>query len=78
MVNECKISPIDFQSRLEKVTENEILSGICDENGKGIVVQVSARDWKFSRLVMYHQISDDDVDLMIKKIVYCIQEFDKN
>jgi len=76
LVNE-KISSSDFTKRLSEVTEVELLNNITDKSGKGIVVQVSSRDCKFARLVIYRQITDEDVDLAIKKIEFCIEEFDK-
>lgn len=76
LVNE-KISSSDFTKRLSEVTEVELLNNITDKSGKGIVVQVSSRDCKFARLVIYRQITDEDVDLTIKKIKFVIHEFDK-
>lgn len=76
LVNE-KISSSDFTKRLAEVTEVELLNNITDKSGKGIVVQVGSRDHKFARLVSYRQITDEDVDLTIKKIKFVIHEFDK-
>lgn len=76
LVNE-KISSSDFTKRLSEVTEVELLNNITDKHGKGIVVKISSRDRKFARLVSYRQITDEDVDLTIKKIKFVIHEFDK-
>lgn len=78
MVNESKFSPTDFTKRLATIAADEVALGIVDANGRGIAVQASARDWKFVRLVMYHEIGDEGVELAIKKIVHCIQEFDRD
>ncbi|KAG4067197.1 hypothetical protein HA402_000188 [Bradysia odoriphaga] len=75
LVNE-KITSSDFTKRLSEVTEAELLNNITDKSGKGILVQVSSKDCKFARLVIYRQITDEDVDLAIKKIKFVIHEFD--
>lgn len=77
LVNE-KISSSDFTKRLSEVTELELLNNItAGKSGMGIVIRVSSRDCKFARLVIYRQITDEDVDLAIKKIKFVIHEFDK-
>lgn len=78
MLNPSKLQASDFTKRVSEVLDTEIAEKITDENGKGIVVKVSSRDWSFARIVIYHQISDSDVNAVIKKFVYCIGEFDKN
>lgn len=70
-------SPTDFAARLGQVSPAELSDkNVRDADGRPIVVQVSARDWKFARLVVYHQINDEAVDLIIKKLVYCVREWD--
>ncbi|XP_054747387.1 uncharacterized protein LOC129253147 [Anastrepha obliqua] len=72
-----KFTANDFAERCLKVTPDELAAGVCGTNKEqGIVVKVSARDWKFSRIVLYHQISDVDVELTIKKFNYVIKEAD--
>ena len=77
MVNENKISPLDLAKRLSEVTQDEVANNVTDANGRGIIVKLSCRNWKFARLVVYHEITDEAVDLIIKKLVYCIEEFDR-
>lgn len=61
--------------RLLNVTSEELLAGIADKDGNGIVVKVSARDeWNCIRFVVYHHINDELTHLAIKKIKYCIAE----
>jgi len=73
-----KLTASQFSERLKTVTEKELKAGItADKDGKqGIVVKSSARDWAYARIVLYHQITDYDVELAIKKLVYVIKEFD--
>lgn len=62
-------------NRLLNVTSEEILAGIADKDGNGIVVKVSARDeWNCIRFVVYHHINDELTHLAIKKIKYCIAQ----
>ncbi|XP_026481596.1 probable low-specificity L-threonine aldolase 2 [Ctenocephalides felis] len=72
-----KFTASDLAQRLAFVTEDEITNKITDGQGKGIKVRVSARDWKFARLVFYHQIRERDVQLAIKKILYVLSEFNE-
>uniref|UniRef100_A0A336KNE6 CSON011634 protein n=1 Tax=Culicoides sonorensis TaxID=179676 RepID=A0A336KNE6_CULSO len=72
-----KVQSNHLADRLKIVTDQEIKDGIVDENGKGIVVKPSSRDWSFIRLVLYLQIDDVLVDLAIRKIVYVLKEFDQ-
>lgn len=76
MVKPEKISARHLQEQLASVMEEEIAKGItsCDE--KGIIVKISSRDWSFARIVIYHQITDEDVDLIIKKFNYVIPLLD--
>lgn len=71
-----KISSTDLTKRLFNVSSDELKNGVSDENGKEIVVKLSARDWSFVRIVCYPQITDEDIDLAIKKIVFVIREYE--
>ena len=80
MVNP-KLSASDFAARLAVVTPDELQSGITapakdGRQQQGIVLKVSARDWEFARIVIYHQITDFDVEMAIKKFQYVIKELD--
>uniref|UniRef100_A0A1B0CA38 Putative threonine aldolase n=1 Tax=Lutzomyia longipalpis TaxID=7200 RepID=A0A1B0CA38_LUTLO len=75
---EIDLKAPEFVKRLQEVKEEEIAANVTDRDGKGIVVKISARDWGFCRLVVYTQITDEDVELAIKKIAFVIREFEKN
>lgn len=62
-----------LQQRLQRVEEHEVADGIVDANGLPIVLKTSSRNKHFLRIVNYHGITDEQVDLAIKKIVYCIK-----
>uniref|UniRef100_A0A1L8E2X8 Putative threonine aldolase n=1 Tax=Nyssomyia neivai TaxID=330878 RepID=A0A1L8E2X8_9DIPT len=68
----------EFVKRLQEVKDEEIAANVTDKEGKGIVVKISARDWGFCRIVVYIQITDEDVELTIKKLTFVIHEFEKN
>nr|XP_019561917.2 LOW QUALITY PROTEIN: probable low-specificity L-threonine aldolase 2 [Aedes albopictus] len=70
-----KISRCDFAQRLKEVQAEEIKGGLIDGSGKGISVKLSARDWAFARIVIYTNLTDEDVDLAIRKIKYVIEEY---
>ncbi|XP_017484710.1 PREDICTED: probable low-specificity L-threonine aldolase 2 [Rhagoletis zephyria] len=73
----AKFGASEFAERCAKVTREELAAGVFSANKEqGIVLQVSARDWEFARIVLYHQISDADVELAIKKLNYIISEID--
>lgn len=71
-----KITSSDLTNRLVDVSSDELKMGVSDENGKEIVVKLSARDWAFARIVCYPQITEEDVDLAIKKIVFVFREYE--
>uniref|UniRef100_A0A1B0FQQ8 Aromatic amino acid beta-eliminating lyase/threonine aldolase domain-containing protein n=1 Tax=Glossina morsitans morsitans TaxID=37546 RepID=A0A1B0FQQ8_GLOMM len=75
-----KITANNFAKRLSLVTERELKDNIiADEKEKGkqgIQLKVSSRNWPYVRIVLYNQIADRDVDYIIKKIEYVIQEYD--
>ncbi|XP_055618486.1 uncharacterized protein LOC129763442 [Toxorhynchites rutilus septentrionalis] len=73
-----KIKSCVFGKRLTEVLPRELELGIVDTYGNGISVKVSARDWSFARIVVYTNITDEDIDLAIKKIKYVIEEFESN
>ncbi|XP_062536510.1 uncharacterized protein LOC134205345 [Armigeres subalbatus] len=71
----ANIKSSDFTERLLEVKPNEIDSGLTDSSGKGISVKLSARDWAFARIVVYTNLTDEEVDLAIRKIKYVIEEY---
>lgn len=73
-----KIKSSDLSNRLAEVIPKEIDDNIVDAQGKGVSVKVSARDWAFARIVVYTNITDEEVDLAIMKIKYVIQEYEQN
>ncbi|XP_037949081.1 probable low-specificity L-threonine aldolase 2, partial [Teleopsis dalmanni] len=75
-----KLSSNEFCSRLKEIKPEELEQGVTsDEAGKvGIVVQMSSRNWKYARAVFYHQNTDKDIDMLIKKLTYVIKEFDSS
>lgn len=79
MVNP-KIAASDFAKRLGEVTTQELQDGLTttttDDGNRAIVLKVSARDWAYARIVLYHQITDKDVDYTIRKFEYVFKEFD--
>lgn len=77
MIN-VKFTADNFRARLCEVKEAEISAQIKDKNGKGIAMLVSSRDWAYARIVIYTNITDEDVDLAIKKITYVVKEIDQN
>lgn len=72
-----KLDSAAFSKRLLEVTEEELRQGVVDENGRGISVKTSSRDWAFVRLVFYHQVTDSDVDQLIKKMTFVIRELEQ-
>ncbi|TMW54285.1 hypothetical protein DOY81_000640 [Sarcophaga bullata] len=76
-----KITASDFAKRLGEVTAQEQQDGsttiTTEDCKKPVVLKVSARDWSYARIVLYHQITDNDVDYTIKKFEYVIKEFDR-
>lgn len=73
-----KFSMTDFVNRMKEITDDELKAGITDLSGNGIVVKFCSRDeWTdFIRLVIYHHINDELVDLAIKKFEYVIKQLD--
>ncbi|XP_013106872.1 uncharacterized protein LOC106086664 [Stomoxys calcitrans] len=79
MVNP-KVSADDLSKRLRTVTAQELADGLVtakEDGAGGIVLKVSARDWSYARIVLYHQITDKDVEYAIKKFEYVIKEYDR-
>lgn len=76
MVDETRVSAIDFLQRLLNVTQEELSNNVTDINGRGIIVKVCSRE-DFVRLVFYHEINDEQLNLAIKKICYCLKELDE-
>lgn len=73
-----RIAATDFCERLQSVTKKELLDEVTTIDGRAIVVKAGARDWSYTRIVLYNQITDQDVKYSIRKIVYVIQEYDRN
>lgn len=71
-----KFTAGDFTKRLMSISKDEIKKRIVDSEGNGISLILSSRDWSFARLVVYHQITEEHVELAIKKILHVIDEFD--
>lgn len=71
-----KLTSTEFSRRLAQVTEEERRQNVVDETGKLIIVKSSSRDWAFVRFVFYHQVSNSDVDAMIKKLTFVIRELE--
>jgi len=76
-ITQPKLTASEFSTRLSIVDAGEVEAGVKDKNGAGIVVKASARDWAFARLVLYHQVDDEQVDLAIRKLKYVIGQYDK-
>uniref|UniRef100_A0A182NCJ9 Aromatic amino acid beta-eliminating lyase/threonine aldolase domain-containing protein n=1 Tax=Anopheles dirus TaxID=7168 RepID=A0A182NCJ9_9DIPT len=73
-----KICSSELARRLAMVAPGEIEAGVVDSEGKGIAVKLSARDWTFARIVVYTNITDEEVELAIKKIRYVFVEYEKD
>ncbi|XP_055585910.1 uncharacterized protein LOC129738680 [Uranotaenia lowii] len=73
-----KVKSCELGKRLSTIEAKEIEDGLVDASGKGICVKISARDWAFARIVVYTNLTDEEVDLAIKKIEYVIREYEKN
>lgn len=71
-----KLTAHNFAKRCEEITPQELQDGVVTDDNQGIVLKISARDWEYSRIVIYHQVSDRDVDLAIKKFEYVVRELD--
>lgn len=75
---DSKLYPADWlQKRLLTVEDGEVADGIVDNDGRPIILKISSRNKNFARIVMYNDIDDEQVDLAIKKIVYCIKKMGK-
>ncbi|XP_034488219.1 probable low-specificity L-threonine aldolase 2 [Drosophila innubila] len=75
-IKQAKLTADKFAERLAIVEPEEIAAGVTDAKGAGIVLKASARDWEFMRLVLYHQVTDELVELAIKKLTYVIKQYD--
>lgn len=70
-----KCSASYFVERLQQIKNKEIVDGITDKHGNGIIVRVFAKDERTAiRYCTYHHINDELTELTIKKIKYCIEE----
>jgi len=75
-ITQPKLTASEFSTRLGIVESGEVEAGVTDKNGAGIVVKASARDWAFARVVLYHQVDDEQVELAIRKLKYVIGQYD--
>ncbi|XP_034115905.1 uncharacterized protein LOC117575701 [Drosophila albomicans] len=75
-IKQPKLAADEFAKRLAIIEPEEIAAGVTDKQGAGIVLKASARDWEFMRLVLYHQVDDEQVELAIKKLTYVIKQYD--
>ncbi|XP_023179840.2 probable low-specificity L-threonine aldolase 2 [Drosophila hydei] len=75
-IKQPKLTASQFAERLAVIEPEELLAGVTGHNGAGIVLKASARNWEFMRLVLYHQVDDEQVDLAIKKLSYVIKQYD--
>ncbi|XP_058813866.1 uncharacterized protein LOC131677821 [Topomyia yanbarensis] len=73
-----KIKSCDLSERLAEVKMKELDDGLVDSSGRGISVKISARDWAFARIVVYTNVTDDEVNLAIRKIAYVVEEYQQN
>lgn len=73
------LRPDAFVRRLAEVREGEwsAVDGCLDAAGRPVVVKLGARDWSFVRLVVHHWIGDEEAELIGRKIVYAIGEWDR-
>uniref|UniRef100_U5ERL8 Putative threonine aldolase n=1 Tax=Corethrella appendiculata TaxID=1370023 RepID=U5ERL8_9DIPT len=71
-----KLTSGDLGARLKIITDKEMQDGVKDKHGKSIIVKASGRDWSFARLVCYNEITDDDCDAAITKILYVLKEYE--
>lgn len=76
-INSDRITANDFCERLQSISKQEILDGVKTNSNQGILVKASARDWSYTRVVVYHQITGSDVEYAIKKLTYVIKEIDR-
>ncbi|XP_062124141.1 LOW QUALITY PROTEIN: uncharacterized protein LOC133837409 [Drosophila sulfurigaster albostrigata] len=75
-IKQPKLAADEFAKHLAVIEPEEIAAGVTDKQGAGIVLKASARDWEFMRLVLYHQVDDEQVELAIKKLTYVIKQYD--
>ncbi|EDW80250.1 uncharacterized protein Dwil_GK21059 [Drosophila willistoni] len=66
----------EFVQDLENVQPDELRAGVKDKNGLGVVVRSCDLTLKSVRLVLYHQIDDEQVELAIKKLTFVIKQYD--
>jgi len=74
MVDPEQLSASKLIQRLLIATKEEVAAGVVDNDGKPIILKICSRNESFARLVTYHGVTDEHVDLAIKKIVHCIKE----
>jgi threonine aldolase len=75
--NPKNVTALDLSNRLSQVGDDEVAKGICDVNQKAIMVKTNCKNMQTLRVVFYHQITDELTQLVIKKFVHVIREFEK-
>ncbi|XP_058445999.1 uncharacterized protein LOC131427094 [Malaya genurostris] len=73
-----KLRPSELTQRLAEVHPKEIEDGLVDSSKRGISVKISARDWAYARIVVYTNVTDEEVNLAIRKIAYVVEEYQHN
>ncbi|XP_001357814.3 probable low-specificity L-threonine aldolase 2 [Drosophila pseudoobscura] len=76
-IKQSQLTGSEFAERLAQVEPEELAAGVTAKDGSGIVLKASARDWAFARVVLYHQVDDEQVELAIKKLTYVIGQYDQ-
>lgn len=66
-LDSSKVVAKDFQQRIAEVKENDPVK---------VSVRASSRDTQYVRFVTYWEITDEDVDAAIAKILFVIKEFE--
>lgn len=75
--NPRKITALNLSDRLAEVKDNEITSGVCDNEQKPIVIKSICKNLSTLRVVFYHQVNDEVLQLAIKKMVHVIRELEQ-
>lgn len=77
-VKSSKITALDLSNRFARITDKEVEDGIVDDKGLGLVVTSSCKNLYTLRLVLYTQITDEENELAIKKVIYVLKELEKS
>lgn len=66
-----------LEKRLQTITTQELLDGVVDDTGHGIIIKTCKKYTNGKnriRFVIYHNINDEITNIVIRKITYCIAE----